>query len=56
MEERDLKMVTITIKDIPAEVRRKFKVLCAEREESIRSAVLRFMEQEIQKAEQEKQK
>ncbi len=38
------------IKDIPDEIKRKFKALCAERGITLKEAFLKYMREEVEKA------
>jgi len=40
---------TLIIKDVPDEIRRRFKVHCAEMDISMKDAILRLMDLEVEK-------
>ncbi len=43
-------MGTFLIRDIPDELKRKFKALCAERGITMKEAFLKYMTEEVEKA------
>ena len=43
-------MVTFLIRDIPDELKRKFKALCAERGITMKGAFIKYMREEVEKA------
>ena len=43
-------MGSLNIRDVPADVHRAFKVLCAQRDTNIRAEIIRLMQQELAQA------